>query len=109
MWSETWLSHPSTVRVLALRLAESTRGLLRRLAAAFFSLACHPSGRTPRVRLIRPLRKFLGSGANGGLLGTRAYLLTFPYLLLLTDFVVLLIYKTTSLVLTYLLAFLLTD
>jgi hypothetical protein len=106
VWSETWLSHPSTVRVLALRLA---RGLLRRLAAAFFSLACHPSGRTPRVRLIRPLRKFLGSGANGGLLGTRAYLLTFPYLLLLTDFVVLLIYKTTSLVLTYLLAFLLTD
>ena len=87
---------------VALRLA---RGLLRRLGG----LLCHPSGRMPRVRLIRPLRKFLRSEANGGLLGTRAYLLTFPYLLLLTDFVVLLIYKTTSLVLTYLLAFLLTD
>ena len=97
------------MRVLALRLAESTRGLLRRLAAAFFSLPPQRShaARAPHSR--RPLRKVLRSGANGGLLGTRAYLLTFPYLLLLTDFVVLLIYKTTSLVLTYLLAFLLTD
>ena len=98
------------MRVLALRLAESTRGLLRRLAAAFFSLPPQRShaARAPHSR--RPLRKVLRSGANGGLLGTRAYLLTFPYLLLLTDFVVLLIYKTTSLVLlTYLLACLLTD
>ena len=105
------------MRVLALRLAESTRGLLRRLAAAFFSL---PPQRSHAARapssFARCVTKFLRSGANGGLLGERAYLLTFPYsltfpyLLLLTDFVVLLIYKTTSLVLlTYLLACLLTD
>ena len=92
---------------VALRLA---RGLLRRLAAAFFSL---PPQRSHAARapssFARCVTKFLRSGANGGLLGERAYLLTFPYLLLLTDFVVPLFYKTTSLVLTYWRFYLLTD